>query len=153
MHPAAPREGIRAARPDEIWHIDTTIVCLLDGTRAYLHAVIDNYSRRILSWRLSDCFDPSVCAVLLIEAWWRTLKHQWLFLHQLDSVATVRRLAAFYVEEHNTRVPHAAFDGQTPDEMYFGTGEHVPAALAIARTDARRRRLEVDRTVRCAVCV
>jgi putative transposase len=25
----------------------------------------------------------------MIEAWWRSLKHQWLFLHQLDSVATI----------------------------------------------------------------
>jgi putative transposase len=31
----------------------------------------------------------------MIEAWWRSLKHRWLFLHTLDSVATVRRLVAF----------------------------------------------------------
>ena len=57
----------------------------------------------------------------MIEAWWRSLKHQWLFLHSLDSVATVRRLVAFYVKEHNGALPHSAFRGQTPDEMYFGT--------------------------------
>jgi putative transposase len=28
----------------------------------------------------------------MIEAWWRCLKHQWLFLYSLDSVATIRRL-------------------------------------------------------------
>jgi hypothetical protein len=52
----------------------------------------------------------------MIEAWWRSLKHQWLFLHSLDSVATVRRLVAFYVDEHNRVLPHSAFRGQTPDE-------------------------------------
>ena len=31
-----------------------TIIRLLDRTRAYLHAVIDNYSRRILSWTLEE---------------------------------------------------------------------------------------------------
>jgi hypothetical protein len=36
----------------------------------------------------------------MIEAWWRTLKHQWLFLHSLDSVTTVRRLVTFYDDEH-----------------------------------------------------
>jgi len=206
VHPASPRQGIRATLPDEIWHIDTTIVRLLDGTRAYVHAVIDNFSRRILAWRVADRFDPGVSAVLLveagrnpdrngappmllsdggienrngdvdelvaagrvrrvlalteisfsnslIEAWWRSLKHQWLFLNRLDSVAAVDRLVAFYVDEHNVRVPHAAFDGQTPDEVYFGTGGHVPAALAVARTEARRRRLDVHRAVQCAVCV
>ncbi len=73
----------------------------------------------------------------LIEAWWRALKHQWLFLHQLDSVAKVRKLVDFYVEEHNARLPHSAFSGQTPDEMYFGTGGDVPAKLADARQAAR----------------
>ena len=46
----------------------------------------------------------------MIEAWWRSLKHQWLFLHPLDSVATVRRLVAFYVDEHNRVLPHSAFE-------------------------------------------
>ena len=55
----------------------------------------------------------------MIEAWWRSLKHQWLFLHSLDSVPTIRRLVAFYVDEHNRVLPHSAFRGQTPDEMYF----------------------------------
>ena len=30
---------------------------------------------------------------------------------------TVRRLVAFYVNEHNGVLPHSAFRGQTPDEM------------------------------------
>jgi hypothetical protein len=55
----------------------------------------------------------------MIEAWWRSLKHQWLFLNSLDSVTTVRRLVAFYVQDHNQVLPHSAFRGQTPDEMYF----------------------------------
>jgi len=59
----------------------------------------------------------------MIEAWWRSLKHPWLFFHWLDSLPTVRRLVAFYVDQHNRVLPHSAFHGQTPDEMYFGTGD------------------------------
>jgi len=33
-------------------HFDVTIIKPLDGTRTYLQAIIDNYSRRILSWTL-----------------------------------------------------------------------------------------------------
>ena len=66
----------------------------------------------------------------LIEAWWRSLKHDWLFLHPLESVTQVRRLVGFYVEQHNAHMPHSAFRGQTPDEMYFGTGASVPDQLA-----------------------
>ncbi|HET7439096.1 MAG TPA: integrase core domain-containing protein, partial [Nitrospira sp.] len=61
----------------------------------------------------------------MIEAWWRSLKHQWLFLHSLDGVTTVRRLVEFYVGEHNRVLPHSAFRGQTPEEMYFGTGDTI----------------------------
>jgi len=88
----------------------------------------------------------------MIEAWWRSLRHQWLYLHHLDTIATVRRLTAFYVHEHNTVMPHSAFDGQTPDEMYFGRGEHLPDELALRRFEARRRRLEENKRRQCAAC-
>jgi putative transposase len=59
VHPVKPKIGLRTTRANEMWHIDTTVIRLLDGTRAYLHAVIDNYSRRILAWRVADTFAPS----------------------------------------------------------------------------------------------
>ena len=88
----------------------------------------------------------------LIEFWWRVLKHQWLYLNTLDTLATVQKLVAFYVEQHNTHLPHAAFRGQTPDEMYFGTGSEVPKQLAAAKVAARQARLTMNRTVRCQSC-
>ena len=59
VHPAKPKAGIRASRANEIWHVDTTLIRLLDGSRAYLHAVIDNFSRRILAWRVAGLFIPA----------------------------------------------------------------------------------------------
>jgi putative transposase len=88
----------------------------------------------------------------MIEAWWRSLKHQWLYLHSLDSVATIRRLVTFYVHEHNHVLPHSAFRGQTPDEMYFGTGEAVPGELTSRAADARRACLEANRSASCTTC-
>jgi transposase InsO family protein len=41
---------------------------LLDGSRVYLHAVLDNFSRRILAWRLNDKFETNVTVKLLTEA-------------------------------------------------------------------------------------
>jgi hypothetical protein len=86
------------------------------------------------------------------EAWWRSLTHQWLFLHSLDSVTTVRRLVAFYVYEHNSVLPHSAFRGQTPDEMYFGRGDAVPADLVARAPAARRARMEANRSAACRRC-
>jgi putative transposase len=205
VHPAKPKIGLRTTRANEMWHIDTTVIRLLDGTRVYLHAVIDNFSRRILAWRVADTFAPvnSVTVLLdasraatpsettpvvladagvenvnaqvddlittgvlrrvlaftelkfsnsMIEAWWRSLKHQWLFLHSLDSITTIRRLVAFYVDEHNRVLPHSAFRGQTPDEMYFGTGDAVPIDLRSRAAAARRARGEANRSAACGTC-
>ena len=88
----------------------------------------------------------------LIESWWRSLKHQWLYLNTLDSLEALRKLIDFYVTEHNTRLPHSAFRGQTPDEMYHGAGGDVPKELAEKRKAARAERLAVNRSVSCGVC-
>ena len=68
IHPAKPKIGIRASRPNDIWHIDTTLIRLLDGSRAYLQAVIDNFSRRILAWKVTPSFDPLATAEILLAA-------------------------------------------------------------------------------------
>ena len=52
--------------PYEVWHIDTTVIRLLEGSRAYLHAVIDNLSRRILRWHVAGAFAPGNCATVLL---------------------------------------------------------------------------------------
>jgi hypothetical protein len=88
----------------------------------------------------------------MIEAWWRSLKRQWLFLHALDSVTTVRRLVAFYVDEHNRVLPHSAFRGQTPDEIYFGTGDAVAADLTARAAAARLARVKANRSAVCGTC-
>jgi transposase InsO family protein len=68
VHPAKPKVGLRTTRPDEMWHIDTTVIRLLDGTRAYLHAVIDNFSRRVLAWRVAETFAPMNSVTVLLDA-------------------------------------------------------------------------------------
>jgi transposase InsO family protein len=68
VHPAKPQVGLRTTGADEMWHIETTVIRLLDGTRAYLHAVIDNFSRRILAWRVADTFAPVNSVMVLDEA-------------------------------------------------------------------------------------
>ena len=48
--------------------LDVTIIKLLDGTRTYLHAIIDNYSRRILSWTLETRLGSSATCRVLRDA-------------------------------------------------------------------------------------
>ena len=60
VYPVKPKVGIRAIEANEISHIDNTVVRLLDGSRVYLHAVIDNSSQRILAWKAASSFNPIV---------------------------------------------------------------------------------------------
>jgi len=59
---------VRASKPDELWHVDMTVIRLLDGTKVYLHAVIDNFSRRILAWRVTENFSVATTVAILQEA-------------------------------------------------------------------------------------
>src|SRR2546426_4719822 len=68
VHPAKPKVGLRTTRADEMWHIDTTVIRLLDGTKAYVHAVIDNFSRRVLAWRGAGTFSPATSVAGLVAA-------------------------------------------------------------------------------------
>jgi transposase InsO family protein len=72
---SAPRS--LALRPDtdatvvQLWHIDTSVIKLLDGTKVYLQAVLDNYSPKILVWTVTERFAPSIaCQVLLAAVGW-----------------------------------------------------------------------------------
>ena len=204
LHPPKPTVGVRATQPNEAWHVDTTVIKLLDGTRAYIHAAIDNFSRKILAWTVAVRLEPtSTCQVLLaaskhlvsagrpllytdsgienvngvvdatlisaclervlaqvdvtfsdsmIEAFWRSLKHQWLYLNSLDSIEKLRSLVEFFIDQHNAHMPHSAFAGQTPDEMYFGTAVDLPAQVAAARNKAWAERLSANRAMTCDHC-
>ena len=61
----------------------------------------------------------------IIEAWWCSLRHQWLCLNQLDTIASVRESVSRHVSQHEEVLPHAAFDGQRLDEMHLGRGGDV----------------------------
>jgi len=203
IHPPKPKEGIRTTRPNGLWDLDVTIIKLLDGTRLFLHGVMDSHLRKLLAWELATTLDPTTtCRVLeaagqhrtgdaptvacdsgvenvngkvdtlidrgrlrrvlalvevsysnsMVEAWWRNLKNSWLYLHTLDSPAAVEKLIAFYVEQHNTVMPCRAFNGRTPDEVYFGTATDLEDELAVRRREARAERVATNRALTCATC-
>jgi hypothetical protein len=137
LHPSKPTEGVRSDKPDQLWHVDTTVLRLVDGRRVYLRAIIDNFS---------------IDSNSMIERFWLSAKHGWLLLNDLHSLAAVVRLVEFYVTQHNSVLPHAALGGRTPDEVYFGTATEVPDQLKEARAKAREARIEANRTRSCEEC-
>jgi putative transposase len=59
--------GVAVTRPDQVWSTDITYIRLERGF-AYLVAVIDWYSRRVLAWRLSNTLEAEFCVDCLEEA-------------------------------------------------------------------------------------
>lgn len=206
IHPNNPRLGLRAEKPNQYWHTDATVIRLTSGARIYLQAIIDNFSRKILSWRVTDALtsvtthdliveaarglrDGTVSDVSLvvdngrenygtvnelldepmrltrilaqvdivfsnsmIEAWWRELKHTFLFTHVLDSTAVVAATVGYYVEQHNAVVGRAILGGRTPDEVYHGRAIELPRHLAEHAEAARKARVEWNRSRSCNRC-
>jgi len=62
--------GVPIVRPNPVWSADITYIRLAHGF-AYLVAILDWYSRRVLGWRISNSLEARVCADCL-EAAFRT---------------------------------------------------------------------------------
>lgn len=59
--------GMAVTRPNQVWSTDVTYIRLARGF-AYLVAIIDWYSRKVLSWRISNSMDASFCVDCLEDA-------------------------------------------------------------------------------------
>ena len=68
LHPQRPRVGLRAKAPVEWLHIDVSVLRLRDGTKAYLQAVVDNFSRRVLSFAVTPHVGGEHTKAMLVRA-------------------------------------------------------------------------------------
>jgi putative transposase len=60
-------KGLEVSRPDQVWCADITYIGLPDGF-AYLVAIMDWASRKVLAWRLSNTMEADFCVAALEEA-------------------------------------------------------------------------------------
>jgi putative transposase len=59
--------GMKITRPNQVWAADITYIPMARGF-LYLVAIIDWYSRYVLSWRLSNTLDAGFCVEAVKEA-------------------------------------------------------------------------------------
>jgi hypothetical protein len=87
----------------------------------------------------------------MIEAFWRSMKHNWLFLNTLDSIENVQRHVSFYVHEHNSVMTHSGFRScparrsRPPDEVFFETATDIHEKLRNEHREAMRLRVTENR--------
>ena len=66
IHPYLLR-GLAVTRPNQVWAMDITYIPMAKGF-VYLAVVLDLFSRRVLSWRVSITTEASFCIETLNEA-------------------------------------------------------------------------------------
>ena len=157
---------LEITRPNQVWATDITYIKMPVGF-AYLVALIDVYSRYIVSWRLSNTMDTHFCLEMLdealcyacpeilntdqgsqftsgdwigrlqssgvlvsmdgkgrwvdniiIERFWRTLKHEHVLLHSFGDLRQARQSIREFIKLYNFRRLHQSLGYQTPAEVY-----------------------------------
>jgi len=66
-------KGLDICRPNQVWGTDITYIPTETGY-LYLAAILDLYSRYVLSWKLSDSLEGDFCVDILEEALKRGIK-------------------------------------------------------------------------------
>lgn len=156
-------------RPNQVWATDITYIAMPTGGFMYLVALIDVYSRFILSWRLSNTLDTTFCLDMLdqalsnnkpeiintdqgcqftsllwinrlnntgiqismdgvgrcsdniiIERFWRTIKHEHILVHSYNSVPELKESITSYITLYNEKRLHQSLGYNTPEEVYNG---------------------------------
>ena len=69
---------------------------------------------------------------VFIERLWRSLKYECVYLHAFETGPALHTGLLRRIAHYNTRRPHSALAGRTPEEAYFGIGstpspDHVSA--------------------------
>lgn len=59
--------GVNVSRPNQVWAMDLTYIAMARGF-VYLAAVVDWYTRRVLSWGVSISMDTAFCVEAVEEA-------------------------------------------------------------------------------------
>lgn len=159
--------GLVIDRPNQVWATDITYIRMENGF-CYLVAVIDWYSRCILSYRLSTTLDTSFCVDalnealakypspeifntdqgcqftsddfteillkkkiqismdgkgraqdnIIIERFWRSLKHEDIYLREYRSIAELKMGIAKYMITYNHIRLHESLEYETPASFY-----------------------------------
>jgi putative transposase len=56
---------------------------------------------------------------VFVERLWRSVKYEEVYLHAYADIGQARSALTRYFATYNTRRPHQALDGHTPDAIYF----------------------------------
>jgi putative transposase len=65
---------------------------------------------------------------IFIERLWRSLKHETVYLHELQDGFQAKRVIKDWIEFYNTERPHTALDKRSPNDAFFNAERNQKAA-------------------------
>ncbi|RPH40488.1 MAG: transposase [Burkholderiales bacterium] len=68
VYPPKPKIGIRASEPNQIWHVDVSVFRIMNGAKVYIQAIIDNASRYVLAWEVTQTYGGASTKALIEKA-------------------------------------------------------------------------------------
>ncbi len=72
---------------------------------------------------------------VFVERLWKTVRYEEIYLKAYVSVSHTRTSIGAYLDDfYNTRRPHRAHDGRTPDMVYFASLPRLKAEASAVNT-------------------
>jgi putative transposase len=65
---------------------------------------------------------------VFVERLWKSVKYEEVYLKAYETVCAAREHIGLYLAFDNASRPHRAYEGQTPDTIYFDTLTQLQAA-------------------------
>lgn len=89
----------------------------------------------------------------IVEAVFRSLKHNYLFHKEITSPSSLRRHTDFWFHEHNEKIPHSTFNGETPIEKFKNTwSKENEIRIFVCQELAIKMRIQENQKVFCGKC-
>ena len=119
--------GLSIERVNQVWSTDITYIRLQRGF-LYLVAILDWFSRYVLSWSVSITLDSRFCLEALdaaldnifVERLWRSVKYEEVYLKDYQSVPEAINGLKQYFAFYNQERLHQALEYQTPAAVHWG---------------------------------
>lgn len=89
----------------------------------------------------------------IVEAVFRSLKHNYLFHREINSITLLRKHSDFWFQEHNEIIPHCSFAGETPAERFKQKwSEKDEIRIFIGQREAIKLRIAENQKLFCEMC-
>jgi len=89
----------------------------------------------------------------MIETLFRSLKHNYLYHRDIRRLLSLRKEVDFWFKEHNERIPHTAFKGETPLERFHKAWRSQDQIrILLNHQEAIKLRIKHNQRVFCERC-